>query len=151
MSNRDSEKLEFEKELEPHVDALGYILVDAVIGKRRGDVSIKVVIHSDSGVGIDDCARLSKYIDVEMDFEGKYGDDYTIEVSSPGLGRSLKTLREYRVFKGRPVKINLRNEVDGKKSLTGSIKEADETRVTIEENDNVFVLDFENISKCRLI
>jgi ribosome maturation factor RimP len=150
MSYKDSIKLEFENELEPHVKALGYILVDASMIKRNENVSIKIVIHSETGVGIDDCVKCSKYIDREMDFEGKYGDNYTLEVSSPGLGRNLKTIREYRVFAGRKVKANLRNEVNGKKSFTGIIKEVEDEKVDIEENGETVFIELENISKCRL-
>ena len=83
--------------LEPLVTAAGFEL-DALdvrsAGRRR---SVRLVVDSDTGVGLDDIARISRAASDELDrHEHLVGGSYTLEVTSPGVDRPLTTLRHWR-------------------------------------------------------
>ncbi|MEM9423839.1 MAG: hypothetical protein AAF975_03500, partial [Spirochaetota bacterium] len=72
--------------------------------KNRAHFSI-VLFHPE-GVSLDACAELHKIIDVELEriqARGALGN-YNLELSSPGLGRRLRSLREFQVFRGQPIR-----------------------------------------------
>ncbi len=86
-------------------------------------------MDSDSGLTLEKCQRISRYLESHIDEEGWLGEKYTLEVSSPGLSRPLKLKRQYLKNIGRKVEVTFNNgEVK-----TGLLKAADESAFTLEE------------------
>ena len=83
--------------LEPIVTGAGFELDELdvrVIGRRH---TIKLVVDSDSGVGLDDIATVSRAASEELDkHEHLIGGSYTLEVTSPGVDRPLTAPRHWR-------------------------------------------------------
>jgi len=90
---------------------------------------LEVFIDSDSGLTLDKCQRISRYLEAHIDEEGWLGEKYVLEVSSPGLGRPLKLKRQYLKNIGRKVEVTLTNA----EVKTGVLKAADESAITLEE------------------
>jgi ribosome maturation factor RimP len=88
-----------------------------------------VFADSDSGMTFDKCQKISRYLESYLDTNGWLGDKYLLEVSSPGIGRPFKFLRQYRNNIGRAVEVTLTD----KTRQTGLLKEADETRIVLSE------------------
>lgn len=88
-----------------------------------------VYIDSDSGMDFEKCRHISRYLEAPLDEQGWLGDQYTLEVSSPGLGRPLKFLRQYLKNAGRTVEVTLRD----KSRQTGILKTATEQHVVLEQ------------------
>lgn len=88
-----------------------------------------VYIDSDSGMDFEKCRHISRYLEGPLDEQGWLGDQYTLEVSSPGLGRPLKFLRQYLKNAGRTVEVTLRD----KSRQTGILKTATEQHVVLEQ------------------
>ena len=83
--------------LEPVVTAAGFELdaLDVRVAGRRH--TVRLVVDSDSGVGLDDIARLSRAASDQLDdHEHLVGGSYTLEVTSPGVDRPLTTPRHWR-------------------------------------------------------
>ena len=97
--------------------------------KAHQNKKIEVFVDSDSSLTLDKCRRLSRFLEKHIDEQGWLGEKYTLEVSSPGIGRPLQFLRQYTKNIGRKVDIEL---LDGE-TRTGQLISADETSVTIEE------------------
>jgi ribosome maturation factor RimP len=90
---------------------------------------LEVFMDSDSGLTLEKCQRISRYLESHIDEEGWLGEKYTLEVSSPGLSRPLKLKRQYLKNIGRKVEVTFNNgEVK-----TGLLKAADESAFTLEE------------------
>ena len=89
---------------------------------------IVVEIDSDSGVSIDDCIRLTKYIESKLDRDV---EDYELEVGSAGIGQPFKLLRQYKKNIGKEVEVLTKK---GEK-LSGVLKDADKDKfvLTIEK------------------
>ncbi len=113
--------------------ANGLDLVDVELfraGRRR---ILRVYIGKQEGVSVEDCAKVSRDLGVLLDAENVMEDDsYVLEVSSPGLDRPFKTLKDFRRNLGRFVRISTREPVEGKRLLVGKLEEASETSVTLD-------------------
>jgi ribosome maturation factor RimP len=88
-----------------------------------------VFADSDSGMTFDKCQKLSRYLESHLDTNGWLGDKYLLEVSSPGIGRPFKFLRQYHNNLGRTVEVTLKD----KTRQTGLLKAATEAQVVISQ------------------
>lgn len=90
---------------------------------------VEVFIDSDSGLTISRCAEISRYLQLHIDSEQLIKSSYQLEVSSPGIDKPLKLMRQYRKNVGRQVLVEM---LDGAKK-TGRLLFASEEKLTIEE------------------
>lgn len=133
------------------LERLGYELVKLempVRGKRR---IIRLFIdHPDKNVTIDDCVQVTKAIGFVLDGEDVIPGPYNLEVSSPGINRSLTKPAHFRRFGGRTARIE-RTARDGKKeTLIGTIVESDDETVTLHVAGEAKRIAFVEILKANL-
>lgn len=101
---------------------LGYCVVDAQFKKEAGKQYLRLFIDKDGGVGIDDCEVFSRAFSDAIDELDPIEAEYTLEVSSPGVDRKLKTEREFLHYIGREVDIKLFKAENGIKEFSGILK-----------------------------
>jgi ribosome maturation factor RimP len=89
----------------------------------------------EDSVSVDDCARVSRDLSAMLDVEDVVPTAYTLEVSSPGLDRPLRHLKDYRRFEGRRAKLVMREAVDGQTFFKGVLRGVEDTDVLIEGDD----------------
>jgi ribosome maturation factor RimP len=82
-------------------DQRGIYLVEVLLHGRK----IEVICDSDTGLTIDDCTGITRYLQFHIDHENMFEGNYTLEVSSPGLERPLKLPRQFKKNVGRPVSV----------------------------------------------
>jgi ribosome maturation factor RimP len=114
--------------LEPLVHAAGFELdeLDVRVAGRRH--TVKLVVDADTGVDLDDIARLSRAAAAELDqHEHLIGGSYTLEVTSPGVERPLTQPRHWRRAHLRSVAVRLREGT----TLTARVGVAGEDAVTV--------------------
>ena len=121
--------------LQPITKELHLIPVDAEFVKEGPDYYLRLYIDKEGGVGIDECEQVSKAIDPLLDEEDFISEPYTLEVSSPGLGRILKRPHDFEYAEGREVEVHTYRAVDGKKEFRGALKAWDKNSVTIAEGE----------------
>jgi ribosome maturation factor RimP len=90
---------------------------------------LNIFADSDSGMTFEKCQKISRFLEEHLDTHGWIGDKYVLEVSSPGIGRPFKFLRQYRNNLGRNVLVTLKD----KTQQTGLLKTAEEHQITIEQ------------------
>ena len=131
--------------------ALGYEFVGLEWLRSDGNSLLRIYIDSESGIHVDDCAKVSRQVSAMMDVEDPIQGEYTLEVSSPGLNRPLFELDQYRKFLGSQVRIRTRVPVAGQRNFKGVLLRVEETKVIllIEEQEHGLV--FSNIEKAKLI
>lgn len=103
------------------VEALGYDLVDTDFIREGPDQILRFYIDKRGGVNIDDCVIVSRAVDPLLDEKFSYQMPYTLEVSSPGLTRPLKTAADYDRYAGETVEVSLYQARDGEKQLEGKL------------------------------
>ena len=122
--------------LEPILDEFGFELWDVDYVREGKEYYLRVYIDKEGGITIDDCVEVSRRLSDELDAKDFIEDAYTLEVSSPGLGRRLVKEREFARSVGRDIDIKFYKPVDGSKELTGKLAEADAKSVTVEIQDS---------------
>src|SRR5512136_728888 len=80
-------------------------LVDLEYTKEGRQMVLRLYIDKAGGITLDDCASVSRELSAILDVEDVVAEKYTLEVSSPGLNRPLKTEADYRRYLGKLVKI----------------------------------------------
>lgn len=90
---------------EAHLKDDSHFVVD-VIGSFKGAVGkLLVIVDGDKGIGIDDCADLSRDLSKELDETNLIAGAFNLEVSTPGLDQPLKSKRQYVKNIGRNVRV----------------------------------------------
>ena len=121
-------------------------LVDVEYVRER-DYYLRVYIDKDGGIDIDDCERLSGRLEEILDREDFIPDAYILEVSSPGLDRVLRKLRDFERERGKMVDVTLYAPFDGKKQWTGALAGCDGETL---ELDGGICIPMEQVSQIRL-
>lgn len=94
--------------------------------------NIKIFLDADSGLGIEKCIRINRALYKQMEEMGLYPDgDFSLEVSSPGIGEPLKKHRQYLKNIGRDVEVVSTEEV----KTTGKLLGATEEVITVETTE----------------
>ncbi len=99
------------REVEPILKSLGFSLVELTVARRKGSTRIGVVIHGPSGVGIEECSQVSRLLFPRLETVEDL-PDVSLEVSSPGMDRTLKSAGEYGIFTGRGIRILMEGETE---------------------------------------
>lgn len=115
--------------IKPVLDDLGYELVEVQFRREAHGQVLRVVIFRPEGIGVDDCARVSREVSHLLDVEELIEQAFHLEVSSPGLDRPLKTSRDFLRYSGSRVHVLL---ADGTGEVTGMIAGADAEQVVLE-------------------
>lgn len=115
--------------VEQWLDGKDYFLTDLTV---TPDDCITVEIDQADGVWIEDCVKLSRFIEEHL---SRDEEDYELEVGSAGLGQPFKVLRQWQNHVGKQVEVITR---DGRK-LKGTLQEADEEHIVIAVRQKVQV------------
>lgn len=94
-------------------------LVEVVISGNRAQKKVVVIIDGDEGATIEDCAKLSRALSAQLDEEEIIQENYTLEVTTPGVDFPLKLRRQYKKHVGRGFKITMTDKSQVKGKLTG--------------------------------
>ena len=90
---------------------------------------IRVYVDSDTTLGFDKCTKISRFLEAHFDDSKYFGEKYTLEVSSPGIGSPLQFKRQYYKNIGRKVEVFRK---DNEKALSGMLKEVNDLGVVLE-------------------
>lgn len=125
--------------MEPILEAEDAELVDLELAGSRGRPVIRAYVDTEEGVTLDECARLSRLLERELEDVGAVPERYVLEVSSPGLERPLTKRRHFERFAGRGVEVRLYAKRDGRKKFVGTL-EGTEDRGAGDRDDGYLVV-----------
>lgn len=138
----------------PSIEAMGYDLVRVMMtGGRRPTLQIMAERADGSGMGVDDCAEISRTISAVLDVEDPIAGEYTLEVSSPGIDRPLTRLKDFRRYAGFEARVDMAEPIEGRKRFSGRLLGVDDAdRVLVETEPGARqALPFEGIARAKLI
>ncbi|WP_028863714.1 ribosome maturation factor RimP [Psychromonas aquimarina] len=135
----------------PNVEDLGYELVGVEYIRAGKHSTLRVYIDQEAGILVDDCAAVSREISALMDVEDPITNEYTLEVSSPGLERPLFSAEQYAAFIGAEVKVQLRMPIQNRRKWKGVIAsvEGEIICVNVDGTEERFALS--NIQKANIV
>ncbi len=131
MSKKETYEAKTEELLLPIAAANGVEIYDVEYVKEGSDYYLRAYIDKPDGVSINDCENVSRRLSDVLDEADFIPDAYILEVSSPGLGRTLKKDRHLEKSIGLDVEIRLYKPQNGTKEYEGMLESFDGDSVTI--------------------
>lgn len=131
----------------PVVEAEGVELYDV---EHNGGV-LRVYVDADDGVDIDVIKRISRGVSILLDEADPIPGRYTLEVSSPGLERTLRTPNHFRDAVGAEVKVKTFPDVDGERRITGELVAADDQGFDLKTDGGLRRVTYDHVSKARTV
>lgn len=104
-----------------------HFLVDVVVSKHK-PMKFTVTLDGDNGIGIDDCASVSRALNEALETLVDEEEQYTLEVTTPGLDTPLKLKRQFIKNKGRKLKVHLTD----KTIVNGVLQQVEEDKIVID-------------------
>ena len=132
-------------------ESIGHVLRVVIDRPDRG-----VVETPEEAVGIEDCQRVSRDLSTILDVEEEelgeaaLAQQYTLEVSSPGLDRPLRHEADYRRFAGRLAKVVTTEPLDGQAAFAGRLRGIDDGHVVLEEGRRTHRVPLARIKRAQL-
>ena len=102
-------------------EARGYELVDVEVKRAAGGQLVRLFVDKPGGIGLDELQSVSEEVSAILDAEDPIPTTYTLEVSSPGLDRPLKSETDYRRSVGKLVRLSSYEPIDGRRHWTGRL------------------------------
>jgi ribosome maturation factor RimP len=136
--------------LEPVVSGLGYELWELEYGTRPGGGLLRLYIDSPDGISVDDCARVSRAVSEALDAADPIQNEYTLEVSSPGLDRVLRTPEHFARFAGERVRLEMSQPVNGRKRFAGRLTDVSAGQIALDVDGATVHLPIAGIHKARV-
>lgn len=137
--------------LGPVVAGLGYELWEIEYAPRAGGGLLRLYIDAAEGISLDDCERVSRAVSATLDEADPIPGQYTLEVSSPGLDRVLRTQAHFARFAGERVKLEMMHPIDGRKRFQGRLQQVGESDITLEMDGGIVSLPIDEIHRARLV
>jgi len=141
--------------LEPPIEALGFDVVDIEFAQagRGGVLRIFIdrrALDSGPGITVDDCAIVSHAVSQVLESQDPIKGHYTLEVSSPGFDRILRTRAHFERFIGERIFAELKLPMDGRRRYVGELKSIAGDTIVVEVDGKAHSLPIDRIQKARL-
>ena len=117
----------------PLANNIGLEIVDAVFQTNQSPPVLRINVRNpqQEDTGLDDCERLSVGLTEALDDSELIPDAYVLEISSPGVSDVLTSDRDFQVFKGFPVEVQLSDIYKKKQVWQGSLVGRDDTQLSL--------------------
>ena len=135
---------------EPVLQGGGYELIEVEFVPGPGGGTLRVYIDKPEGIDLDDCEAASHLISELLDANDPFPGAYSLEVSSPGLDRVLRTPEHFARFVDNRVKVELQVARDGRKRYTGVLRRADGESIELEVDNFSVSIKLAEIGRARL-
>lgn len=150
MSKRDTYESKTEALLLPIAEENGVEIYDVEYVKEGADWYLRAYIDKAEGVNINDCENVSRALSDALDKEDFIEDAYILEVSSPGLGRTLKKDKHLEKSLGCQVEIKTYKPIEKCKEFEGELKAYDAETITVETKNGEMVFAKSDVALIRL-
>ena len=135
---------------EPLLSQAELELVDVEFRREARGWVLRLYADKAGGITVDDCAEVSREMGRILDVEDFIDTPYTLEVSSPGLTRSLKNEGDFVRCRNRTVKVTTRETIGNRRQWKGRIRGVEGGRIEIEVEGELFQIPLSNVAKASL-
>jgi ribosome maturation factor RimP len=151
----DIQKILFD-EVSKISEPLGTAVVECSVKRGKNGFSIIVVIDKQGGVTVDDCERVSRLLGSRIDVLELGGlENYSLQISSPGIDREFRDRREYNLFKSRNIKVTLLHASAEEMGVSGTLLKGkllgmENDIIRIENEEGVVSVPLSSIKRTKL-
>lgn len=133
------------------IENLGYELYDVLYEKEGKDYYLRIIIDKPSGIDINDCEKVNNEINDILDEADYIKEQYFLEVSSPGIERTLRKEKHFLSQIGNEISIKLFKPINKQKELIGILEEYNEKELTIKTDESTIKIDLKDIALVKTI
>jgi ribosome maturation factor RimP len=136
--------------IDPILFQEGLELTDIEYRRESKGWVLRLYLDKEGGVTLDDCTRVSQEVGRNLDIEDFIQAPYTLEVSSPGLNRSLRTENDFMKNCHRLVKVKTFDPIENRRNFKGRLRGISENKIEIESEGGIFKIPLSNVAKAKL-
>ena len=146
-----SMQVEIQGLIRPVIESLGFAFwgLELLNGSKRP--TVRVYIDHENGIGVDDCGRVSREISATLDVADVPQGEYVLEVSSPGIDRTLFRLEQFPAYVGEMLGVTLITPVEGKRRYKGQLISVQSDTITLGGDDHQIDLPFHKVKRARVM
>jgi len=133
------------------VEPMGYELVGVEYNRTERGGLLRVYIDQDEGILVDDCAKVSRQVSAILDVEDPIQENYSLEVSSPGMDRPLFSLQDFTRFQGREMQIKLRDKLEGRANFKGVLQQVEGEILVLGVDNTLYDIPWDMIDQAHLV
>lgn len=149
MAKNIEEKVE--QLIEKTINKLGYKLYDVEYAKEGKDYFLRIFIDKNEGIDLNDCEKVNDAVNPILDAADYIKEQYFLEISSPGIERTLRKDKHLKQNIGEKVEIKLFKPINKQKNIIGILKDYNAEQIEIETSEEVCKIDRKNISVIKTV
>ena len=149
MAKNIEEKVE--QLIEKAINELGYELYDVEYAKEGKDYFLRIFIDKNEGIDLNDCEKVNDVVNPILDNADYIKEQYFLEISSPGIERTLRKDKHLKQNIGEKVEIKLFKPINKQKNIIGILKSYNAEQIEIETSEEDCKMDRKNISVIKTV
>ena len=135
----------------PVIEDMGFELVRVRLMSGKQTTLQIMADRPDGGIEVDELGLISQALGAALDVEDPIVEEYSLEVSSPGIDRPLTRLKDFDMFEGYEAKIETEELVGGRRRFKGELAGIDGNEVLINVEEGTVGLQFDWLSDAKLV
>jgi len=121
-----AEQVELKKDIISYIEGLGVLVFEIKLSYYRSSLVIKILAdYKKGGISLDDCSQMNRKLCSYLDKYAGVGENYILEISSPGIDRAFSHIKDFIRAKGNSIDMWLNSEFEGKTHYAGRIINVD--------------------------
>ena len=137
--------------LNPILEDLGFEMVRVRLSSGDPNTLQIMADRLDGPIGVDELAEINTSVGTILDVEDPIPENYTLEISSPGIDRPLTRIKDFDSFQGFEAKIETTELIDGRRRFRGVLAGVNNDEVLINLEEGTIGLKFTWLSEARLV
>ena len=134
------------------IENIGYELYDVEYAKEGKDYFLRIFIDKDSGIDLNDCEIVNNEISDLLDEADYIKEQYYLEVSSPGIEKTLKKDKHYEKSLGKEINIKLfKKDEYGNKEYTGILDSFNKDTIMLNTDNNNYEIKRKDIAHAKTV
>ncbi len=143
--------LDLEDLVWPVIKKMGYNFIGLEYAPTNKGAILRIYIDSEQGLNIDDCQKVSYQISQVLSVEDSK-NNYTLEVSSPGIDRKLFSVEQCALQIGKTIKINLAYPIETQRNFKGVLQAVQGKQLYLNmEDGREMVFNFEDVDRAQVV
>lgn len=137
--------------LNPILEDLGFEMVRVRLSNGNPSTLQIMADRLDGQIGVDELAEINTSVGTVLDVEDPIPENYTLEISSPGIDRPLTRKKDFDSFQGFEAKVETTELIDGRRRFRGVLAGVNNDEVLINLEEGTIGLKFTWLSDARLV
>ena len=139
------------KNLNPVFLGTEYEIIRLKVYEKKEKIVQIMIDHPMRKIDINDCAKYSRIVSNFLDEKNLITDDYSLELSSPGIERPLTRIKDFYNYKGNKIKVTTVYLENEKKVFKGILADITEKNILLNQNKHLISIELDKISSAKLL